>query len=136
MIKFDTSRFGTLEVEKDKVISFQTGLLGLPDLNQYILIDHKDTPLKWLKALDDPDIAFIVASPMLILEDYAVELDDGVRKSLQIESNADIVVLVIMRVDGEDVIANFHGPLVINARNKQGMQLVMDHSQRAFQKIG
>ena len=136
MIKFNSSRFGQLEVENDKVIRFPTGLVGLPGLNQYILIDHKDTPLKWLQALDDPDIAFIVASPMLIVENYSVELDDSVKKSLQIENDNDIVVLVIMRVDGEDVIANFHGPLVINARKKQGMQLVMDYSQKAYQKIG
>ena len=136
MIKFNTTRFGSLEVEDDKVIEFPKGLVGLPDLNKYILIDHKDTPVKWLQALDDPDIAFIVASPTIIMEDYSVELDDSVKQSLELQNEDDLVVLVIMRVDGEDVIANFHGPLIINARIKQGMQLVMDHSKRAFQRLG
>ena len=63
MISFDTSRFGRLEVGKDKIIDFPTGLIGFPDIKRFILMDYKDTSLKWLQAVDDPDVAFIVTPP-------------------------------------------------------------------------
>jgi flagellar assembly factor FliW len=126
MIKFDTSRFGVLEVEEDRVIDFPSGLVGFPHINRYVLIDHKDTPLKWLQALDDPEIAFIVVSPSLIVEEYSIDLDNTVRQHLQLENDDDLAVLVIMRANGEDIVANFQGPLLINASTKKGVQVVLD----------
>jgi flagellar assembly factor FliW len=126
MIKFDTSRFGVLEVEEDRVIDFPSGLVGFPYINRYVLIDHKDTPLKWLQALDDPEIAFIVVSPSLIVEEYSIDLDNTVRQHLQLENDDDLAVLVIMRANGEDIVANFQGPLLINASTKKGVQVVLD----------
>ncbi len=136
MIKLITSRFGELEVEQDKIVHFPDGLIGLPDMKKFILIDHKDTPLKWLQAVDDPDIAFIVVPPDEIAEGYNVDLDKKVQKSLQLENSDDLAVLVTMRVDGEDVIANFQGPLLINAGTRKGMQVVLENSDKTFEKIG
>ncbi len=135
MIKFQTSRFGKLEVEEDKIIHFPEGLVGFPNINRFILIDHKDTPLKWLQALNDPDIAFIVVSPDFLVAEYSIDLDKRVKQFLQIENNEDIVILVIMRVHGEDVIANFQGPLIINASVMKGLQVVLDKPLDSYQKV-
>ncbi|MBI5741907.1 MAG: flagellar assembly protein FliW [Nitrospirae bacterium] len=134
MVKFSTSRFGVLEADEEKIINFSDGLVGLPDLKRFILIDHKDTPLKWLQAVDDPDIAFIVASPDIIIEGYSTDVDRTVKNYLQIEDENDIVVFVILRVSGEDVIANFQGPLAINASSRKGVQIILERSHKAFQK--
>lgn len=136
MIKFETSRFGSLEVEPHRVIDFPEGLIGLPELKKFILIDHRDTPLKWLQSLDDPDMAFIVGSPSLLVAEYSLQLEDGVRKYLQLNNEEDLVPLVIMRVQGEDIIANFQGPILINAEKMRGVQLVVDSKPRASQKVG
>lgn len=132
MIKFKTSRFGDLEVEKDKVINFPTGLVGFPDINRFILIDHRDTPLKWLQALDDPEIAFIVVPPSTIVAEYNIELDKTVKQYLELENNDDLAVLVTIRVNGDDVIANFQGPIVINSRSMTGAQLVLDKPNKSY----
>ena len=136
MIKLKTSRFGELEVEQDKVVDFPDGLIGLPDTKKFILIDHKDTPLKWLQAVDDPDIAFIVVPPDEISEGYNVDLDKKVQNYLQLDNKEDLAVLVTMRVDGEDVIANFQGPLLINAGTRKGVQVVLENTEKTFEKIG
>ena len=135
MINFSTSRFGVLEAEEEKIINFPDGLVGFSDLKRFILIDHKDTPLKWLQSVDDPDIAFIVASPDIIAAEYSIDLDRTVKKYLQLENENDLVVLVIMRVSGEDVIANFQGPLIINANNMKGVQIILERSHKACQKV-
>jgi flagellar assembly factor FliW len=135
VIKFGTSRFGLLEAEEGKIINFPDGLVGFSGLKRFILIDHKDTPLKWLQSVDDPDIAFIVASPDIIAAEYSIDLDRTVRKYLQIENENELVVLVIMRVSGEDVIANFQGPLIINANNMKGVQIILERSHNSCQKV-
>ncbi len=136
MIRFNTSRFGVLEVKEDSIINFPAGLVGFPELNRFILIDHRDTPLKWLQALDNPDIAFIVVSPDLIVAEYSIDLDKTVRQFLQLENEEDLAVLVIMRLNGEDIIANFQGPLLINTCAMKGVQVVLDSPHKTYQKVG
>jgi len=126
MIKFETSRFGTLEVREDRIVNFPQGLIGLPWLKRFVLIDHRDTPVKWLQAVDDPDIAFIVVSPEFIITDFSMGIDDSVRNYLEVEDETDLVIFVTMRVKDNDVIANLKGPIVINSKNMKGIQVVLE----------
>jgi flagellar assembly factor FliW len=126
MIKFETSRFGTLEVDDSKVIHFPEGLLGFNEINRYALIDYKDTPLKWLQAIDDPHIAFIVADPKLFTPDYDLVIDYETRQILSLETDEDLAILVTVRVENERVIANFNGPILLNASIMRGLQIVVE----------
>ncbi|MBF0343044.1 MAG: flagellar assembly protein FliW [Nitrospirae bacterium] len=125
-ILFETTRFGPLVVEANKVIHFPEGLLGFTDLKRFILLDHKDTPLKWLQAIDDPDIAFIVTDPTIVAQDFTLAIDSATRKYLELNEEADLIVLVIIRVNAGQVIANLRGPLLFNAALMRGVQVVLD----------
>ncbi|MDA8168212.1 MAG: flagellar assembly protein FliW [Nitrospiraceae bacterium] len=125
-IKFGTSRFGNIEVEEDRIINFPEGLLGFSSLKRYILMDYKDTPLKWLQAVDDPDVAFIVTGPSVISPGFSFRPDESTRQMLEIERDEDVAILVIVRVDSGKVIANFNGPLILNAGNMKGVQVVLE----------
>jgi flagellar assembly factor FliW len=126
MVLFETSRFGKLEVAEDKVIKFPSGLLGFPHIKRYVLLDYEDTPVKWLQAIDDPDVAFIVMEPGLIVQDYAIEVDTAMRQSLELEKEDDLAVLAIVRVDKGKLLANLKGPLLFNSRLKIGIQAVLE----------
>ncbi|WP_040333867.1 flagellar assembly protein FliW [Candidatus Magnetobacterium casense] len=125
-ILFETTRFGPLVIQTSKIIEFPEGLLGFAELKRYILVDHRDTPLKWLQAIDDPDIAFIVTDPTIVSADFTLTIDTATKKYLEVDNDADMVVLVIIRVDNGRVIANFRGPLVFNAAKMRGIQIVLD----------
>ncbi|MBF0568969.1 MAG: flagellar assembly protein FliW [Nitrospirae bacterium] len=125
-IIFETSRFGPVEVGADKVISFPDGIVGFPKIKRYVLIDHKDTVLKWLHAVDDPDVAFIVVEPTILLPNFSMTLDPMTKSFLKLDNNEDLVTFVIIRVENERVIANFKGPLLFNASLKIGVQVVLD----------
>lgn len=126
MVSFQTSRFGSLQVENDKIIHFPNGLLGFPEVKRYVLMDYKDTPLKWFQAVDEPDVAFIVAEPGIVLPGFNVELDAVTKQTLQLERDEDLVVLVVLRVEGDRVIANLKGPLMINSKLMLGVQAVVN----------
>ncbi|MEW6417036.1 MAG: flagellar assembly protein FliW [Nitrospirota bacterium] len=126
MVRFETSRFGILEIDEDKIINFPDGIPGFPEIKRYILMDYKDTPLKWLQAVDNPDVAFIVAEPSIFLPDYSIKLDVAIREYLQLKKEEDLAALVIIRVEDGKVIANFQGPLLLNASLMRGVQVVID----------
>ena len=128
MVAFETSRFGPIEVGEDRIIRFPVGLLGFPELNRYVLIDYKDTPLKWLQSVDDPDVAFIVTDPKTVANEGTIRLGDDVVRFLQIEREDDLAVLLMLRVDGDKVIANLNGPLAINSNRMLGVQAVLDRA--------
>ena len=126
MVSFATSRFGTLEVSEDKVISFPLGMLGFPHIKRYVLLDYEDTPVKWLQAVDDPDVAFIVMEPNLLAKDCTITLDGSMRQTLQLENEEDLALLAIVRVENGKVLANLKGPLLFNSRLKIGIQAVIE----------
>jgi flagellar assembly factor FliW len=124
MISFDTTRFGRLAIAKDKVIHFPKGLIGFPDVKRYVLMDYKDTLLRWLQSVDEEDVAFIVVPAFEFFPDYSVKIDNSTKDLLEIKNEEDIIIFTILRVEGDNVTANLQGPLVINSINKKGLQLV------------
>ena len=126
MVHFETSRFGSLEVAEDKLIEFPAGLLGFPDVKRYVLLDYEETPVKWLQAIDDPHVAFIVMDPTLLVQDYVINLDVAMRQALELETEEDLAVLAIVRVEEGKVLANLKGPLLFNSRLKIGLQAVLE----------
>lgn len=127
VLLIETSRFGTIEVDEDRIINFPDGLLGFPDTKRYLLMDYKDTPLKWLQSVDDPNIAFIVVEPEILNPESELSPDNATKKFLRLENDEDLAVLVIIRVENDSkVIANYRGPLYLNANLMIGVQVVLD----------
>ena len=133
MISFDTTRFGRLEIAKDKVIHFPKGMIGFPDVKRYILMDYKDTLLKWLQSVDEKDVAFIVVPVFEFFPDYSVKIDNSTRDFLEIKNEEDIIILTVLRVEGDNVTANLQGPLVMNSINKRGLQVVNEDDRFSCQ---
>ena len=49
-----TRRFGEIEIDEKKIISFPHGIPGLETFKRYALIQHDKTyPINWLQAVDD-----------------------------------------------------------------------------------
>jgi len=126
MMKFETSRFGSLEVSEDRVINFPAGLPGFSQLSRYVLLDYKDTPLKWLQSVDDPQVAFIVADPNTVSSEGTITIGDDVVRFLKIEKEEELAVLIILRAEDDKVVANLNGPLAINSNLMLGVQAVID----------
>ncbi len=126
MISIKTSRFGVVEIPEEKIIDFPEGIPGFQQIKRYILMDYKDTPLKWLQAVDDPDVAFIVVEPQLINPDFNVSVDEQTKTLLELRDEDDLAVLVIIRREGDQLIANLQYPLFFNSVLMRGMQACFD----------
>ena len=73
----ETTRFGTLDVEERKVLTFPDGLPGFEEHRQFTLVPHhtaeggKGSPFVWLQSLEDGGLAFLAMEPHQAFPDYA-----------------------------------------------------------------
>lgn len=131
-MKIDTTRFGEIEVEKDKLIEFPSGILGFPEQKRYVLLENNnDLPFGWLQAVDDKDMAFVVMDPLPIKPEYRSSIMEKEISDIDIRDESDLCVLVILTIpsrDSEAITANLQGPLVVNLANRKGKQVVLPDS--------
>jgi flagellar assembly factor FliW len=138
-LKIETTRFGIVEVEEEKIIEMPYGMLGFQDRKRFVLFPHREnSPFFWYQSVDDPSLAFVITSPFLVLPEYQVDLKDALKK-MAWEDDEDqtpfelYVVVNIPRGSPEKMTANLMGPILINVRNRQAVQLVLadsPHSHR------
>ena len=125
-----STRFGTLVVDDERVINFPHGLLGFPEHQRFALIQTgEENYFFWLQSVDEPNLAFVVADPSIFFKGYEVPLRDETRQDLQLgdEEGAERVlqVFVICNKVGDWLTGNLLGPLVVNAGNRLAQQVVL-----------
>src|SRR5512136_2461693 len=125
-----TSRFGVVEVDADRVISFTRGILGFPKYKEYVLIQPEpDSTFYWLQSVDAADLAFVVTDPLLFVPDYVVPIREETRADLGLTDDASAQILVIVNKVGDMLTANLQGPLVIHATTRQAAQIVISEKK-------
>ena len=129
-MRFETARFGSVEVADDKILRFEYGLPGFPDCTQFIVMDHdKETPLKWLQCVDRPEVAFLVVEPEQVMSAYEVEVPETVLTLLGWDKDddvSDLAVFVILHAEDAELSANLRAPIVVNIGKRLAFQLILD----------
>ena len=130
-----TSRFGSIEVDEERVITFARGILGFPKFRGYVLIQPdgaaEEATFYWLQSVEPPDLAFVVTDPLLFVPDYQIPLREETRQALGLADLAEANVLVIVNKVGDTLTANLQGPLVIHATTRAAAQIVI--SEKKYQ---
>lgn len=130
-MNLQTSRFGTVEVDDDRIITIPRGLLGFGRHTRYVLIQPNDEGyFFWLQSAEVPELAFVVTDPALFVSDYQVPIKTEQMNELGLDDMAEAQVLVTVNKRGRTLTGNLQGPLVINTRQRLGQQLVL--SDRRF----
>lgn len=128
----NTTRFGQIEVNEERVIFMPKGIIGFPGAKRFIILDHDgQTPFKWYQSLDEPSLAFVLIDPLIIRPDYSVDLSDDILFEIEIKDRSKVVVAVIVTVreNPEDITANLQGPIVFNLDNRRAKQVVLVNSE-------
>ncbi len=121
-----TSRFGQLEVNPERLIVFGEGILGFPEQDRYALIQTGEgSAFYWLQAVNRADLAFVVCDPRLFVVDFQVPVKLEELEEIGLAKPEEAQVFVIVnKVDGM-LTGNLQGPLVVNVENRQARQLVL-----------
>lgn len=127
-----TTRFGELTIEPHKIIEFKHGLPGFEDERAFVILWHdRESPFLFLQSAKTPELAFMLTNPFLYFPDYTFEIDDDTLAELDIQSEEDVEVLVVVTIPGgrvEDMTVNLFAPVVVSLRSLAARQIVLEGS--------
>ena len=131
-MKLTTRIFGEVEIDDSKIISFPNGIIGFPDLKQFVLMfdEEKGTDtIKWLQSIDEPTFAMPVMDPLIVCPDYKPEVDSNAVDLIGELSNDDLLILVTVTVphDLKQMTVNLMGPFIINVKECKAVQTIVDN---------
>jgi len=125
-MNLETTRFGNVEIEDDRIITFPSGMLGFSSYTKFVLLQPDEQGVFfWLQSVETPDLAFVVTDPALWVPDYQANIRKEQMSELGMDSLEDAQVFVIVNKRDEVLSANLQGPLVTNVENRTAMQLVL-----------
>jgi flagellar assembly factor FliW len=128
-----TTRFGTIEIDDEIVITLPEGLIGFEACRQFIVIqDESPSAFRWLQSLDEPSVAFPVVEPNDIRPDYAPTVSDADAKLLELAADTPTLVFAIVTIPKHNprgMTANLLGPLVVNAFTRVGKQCIVQDEE-------
>jgi flagellar assembly factor FliW len=125
-MQIQTSRFGSMSVDDDRIMTFPNGMLGFPSFNRFALIRAgQENYFFWLQSVDEPGLAFLVTDPQLFFRDYQIPVRDELAQELQLTDPAHLQMFVICNKVGEWLTGNLLGPIAVNAQNCLAQQVVL-----------
>jgi flagellar assembly factor FliW len=130
-MKISTTRFGSLTIRDEDVLTFVDGLIGMEECRRWVLLaDAQNAALGWLQSLERAEVALAVVSPRRFVPAYQVRISRRDIQPLNLDdSNRAQVLVVITYADGS-LALNLKAPLVIHLEQRLGRQIVTrdDHA--------
>lgn len=129
-MRIQTTRFGPVEVDPERLITLPKGMLGFPLHRKFALIATSDaSPFYWLQSTTEPALAFVVCDPTLFVADYQVVLKGDDQELLGVAGQDELTVLVVCNKVDDLLTGNLQGPLAVNPATRIGKQLVLSEKR-------
>ena len=132
MMTIQTSRFGELEVSEETLLTFPSGLVGFPAVQQFVVLDvAEDCHYQWFQAISEPDMAMVIIDVHFIDPEFRAQIsDEGLAELGMTETDPVLMMAVVTIPSGQpaQATANLRAPLVVNLRTRKGRQLILHES--------
>lgn len=131
-MKISTRIFGEIEIADEKIITFDNGIIGFPDMKRFTLLHDEEkgtgVGIRFLQSIDEPGFAMPVLDPLIVKADYDPEVDDELLLSAGNLNEENILVLVTVSIPSDltKMSVNLQGPIVINVEEHKACQIIVD----------
>lgn len=131
-MKAATRLFGEIEIDESKIITFEDGIIGFPDMKKFTLIFDEEKEgrpsISWLQSMDEPEIAFPIMDPLFVCETYNPSVEDELLKNLGTikEDNLYVLVTVTVPQNIKELAVNLKAPIVINTDTRKASQIIVE----------
>jgi flagellar assembly factor FliW len=115
-------------IQQEDIITFDKGIPGFEDEKEFVLTSIVDTPFFIMQSVKN-DLHFYVMNPYEFFKEYQFDLSDAVVSHLGIKEREQVAVFNIVTVQDpfQKSTANMQAPVIINAANRKGMQVVLEN---------
>lgn len=127
-MKITTAYMGEVEINPSEIIQFEHGLPGFEEEKEFVQLPLSDeSAFHALQSVNTKDLSFIITTPYATVVDYSFELDESVIKALNIKSNNEVAVFVIVSLKDtlEASTVNLKAPIILNMENKKAKQIIL-----------
>ena len=129
-----TRFFGEVDIEDEKILTFDNGIMGFEDMKRWTLIydieKGSEGPISWFQSLDMAELALPVINPYTVTAVYEPVVEDELLKPLGEFKDEELVTLLTITIPSEDpskTTANFRAPMLINPVNRKGIQVIVNN---------
>ena len=133
----ETTRFGSISVSEEDIVSFPEGMLGFSKIDKYVLVERVDDSLfLWLQAVKKPSVAFPLLEPEIFEKNYRVELAEEDRSILQLDNlkHAKVYAIITIPSDPTKMTANLKAPIVVNLKTRLARQVILHEADYPIRK--
>ncbi|MFV0464555.1 MAG: flagellar assembly protein FliW [Lachnospiraceae bacterium] len=140
-MKANTRLFGEIEITEEKLIRFENGIIGFPDLRSFALIFDEEkgveNSIMWLQSMDEPAFAMPVVKPTDLLPEYSPSVKEELLLPLGdlTPDSTYLLVTVTVPKEIEQMSVNLKAPFVINYQTGKGSQIIVDDELEVKFKI-
>ncbi len=136
VMRIDSHRFGTLELNADQLFLFPQGLIGMESLHQWALIpDPDNASVAWLQSAARGDRALAVISPRAFFPDYRVHIGRRDLSSLHLTSGSEVYVMTTVAGHVGKLTTNLRAPLMLNLDRRLGCQVITNDDRPMRQAL-
>lgn len=127
-----TKHFGEIELEEDKILTFDHGIFGFENCKRYTILyngeDENNSVISWLQSLDEVSLALPIIQPSHVIDQYNPVIEDELLVSLGAIKEENVVVFLTLTVPSDltKMTTNLKAPIIINTENKKGCQVVVE----------
>ena len=128
----NTKHFGQIEIDNDDVINFKDGILGIENYSKYTLVNMPNNEkVVCLQSIEEESIAFLLIKPWDFFPDYDIDISDDELSKIKCHEIEQIAVFNIITLtdDISKTTANLLAPVIINIRDKEAMQIIVNEDQ-------
>ncbi len=130
-IKKIITRFGEVEYDPDKTLTFPDGLIGFGSLREFIVMpNRKEGPLFWIQSVEDPQIAFVVTDPTNFFLEYRIIPNQIELDKLGVSAEDEYYALAIVTVPPDQKITlNLAAPIVYTPKKNRAIQIILENTE-------
>ena len=132
MMTIQTSRFGELGVSEDTMLTFPSGLVGFPAIQDFVVLDvTEESPYQWMQAIREPDLAMVIIDVHFIDTEFRAQISDEGLAELDVTEKDSFLIMAVVTIpsgEPEQATANLRAPLIVNLRTRKGKQVILHES--------
>lgn len=128
-----TRFFGEIEIDENKLIFFEEGIPGFPNLKKFLFMTDEDanSPFCWLQSIEDLDIVFTLFDIYSIKKDYNPIVSSDIINDIGKFKEGDILIYAIANIpeDFKKISINLKAPIIINMNNNKAKQIILANEE-------
>jgi len=134
-MKINTRVFGEVEIADEKIVTFENGIIGFPEMKHFTLLHDAEkgssVGIRYMQSIEEPGFAMPVMDPLIVKEDYNPEVNEDLLKCLGNLNDQNVLVLVTVTVPSDltKMSVNLQGPIIINVDERKACQIIVEGEQ-------